>query len=218
MNGRHAATGGYAKPLAHRVDELVVGHPQVAVPELPCGLLAENAGRRAALVALDDTSFHFELAAGQSERRGVEPERVVVVGEERRRYLARHGVERLLRRFARPLGVAPAETADDVAHRAGAAHALERLLKRRRALETYLTQRERPGWKVHVRVGEAGQDAAAAEIDDVRARQRRLVGADPAGDGLARNGERALSRQAGVHCADGAVLEDHGSDSSREEE
>ena len=33
-----------------------------------------------------------------------------------------------------------------------------------------------------VRVGEGGEDAAAAEVDDVRARERGLVHADAAGD------------------------------------
>ena len=53
-----------------------------------------------------------------------------------------------------------------------------------------------------MRVGEAGQDAAAAEVDGLRARQRRLVHADAAGDPLACDPEGRDGRQGRVERAD----------------
>ena len=105
-----------------------------------------------------------------------------------------------------PLGVAPAEAAEDAARRVGASHAVERLVERRHALEAHLSQRERPAREVDVRVREAGQDAAAAEVDDVGARQGRLVRADAARHPLAGDGQRALDGHARVHRANDAVL------------
>ena len=72
-----------------------------------------------------------------------------------------------------------------------------------------LVLRERPGREVHVRVGEAGHDDAAAEVDDLRRGERRLVHADAARDALARDRERALRRHLRVERADEAVREDH---------
>ena len=90
------------------------------------------------------------------------------------------------------------------------ANALERLGELADALELHVALRERPGREVDVRVGEAGKDAAPAEIDDVGARERGLVRADPAGDVRAGDRERAGRRQRRIHRADDAVLEDHG--------
>ena len=131
---------------------------------------------------------------------------MVVVGEERGRNVARDGVERLLRRRRGPVRVAPAEAAEDAARRVGASHPAERLVERRRALEPHLSQRERPAREMDVRVREAGQYAAAAEVDDVGARQRRLVRADAAGDPLAGDRQGALDGHARVHRANDAVL------------
>ena len=64
-----------------------------------------------------------------------------------------------------------------------------------------------------VRVGEAGQDAAPAEVDDLGRGEGRLVRPDPAGDPAARHGERPRDRQRGIERANDAVLEDHGADS-----
>ena len=58
-----------------------------------------------------------------------------------------------------------------------------------------------------VRVGEGGEDAAAAEVDDLRARERRLVHADAAGDVRARDREGTRGRQRRIHRADDPVLE-----------
>ena len=87
--------------------------------------------------------------------------------------------------------------------------ALERLLERRTAFEPHVVLRQRPGREVDVRVGEAGQHATAAEVDDVRARQGGLVGADASRDPIACDRERAYGRQRRVHRANDAVLEDH---------
>jgi catechol 2,3-dioxygenase-like lactoylglutathione lyase family enzyme len=62
---------------------------------------------------------------------------------------------------------------------------------------------------VHVRVVEAGQDAPATQVDDLRARERRLVHADAAGDQHARDRDRAGKRELRVERADHAVVEDH---------
>src|SRR5581483_8069554 len=73
-----AARGRDLHPLAHRVDHLVGRVRAVAVLEPPRGLLAQDSRRLAVLVALDDATLDVELAAGERERRAVEPERVVV--------------------------------------------------------------------------------------------------------------------------------------------
>jgi hypothetical protein len=62
---------------------------------------------------------------------------------------------------------------------------------------------------VDVGVVEAGQDAAAAEVDDVGRGERRLVDADAARDPVAGDRERAPCRQGRVHRPDDAVLENH---------
>ena len=69
--------------------------------------------------------------------------------------------------------------------------------------------RERPRREVHVRVAEAGENAAAAEVDTVRAGKRSLVRADAARDPVAGDRERPRDRQSRVHRPDDAVLEDH---------
>ena len=206
VHGRHAAGSGHAQPLPHRVDVLVVGDGEVAVAEVPRGLLAEDARRLAARVPLDHAPVDLEVAAGERERRRVEPERVVVVGEERGGNVAGDGVERLLRRRRGPIRVAPAEAAEDATRRVGASNPAERLVERRHALEAHLAQRERPGRKVDVRVREAGQHAAAAEVDDVGAGKRGLVRADAAGHALAGDRQGALDGHARVHRANDAVL------------
>jgi hypothetical protein len=93
------------------------------------------------------------------------------------------------------------------------ANAVERFGERRRAVELHVALRERPGGEVHVRVGEAGEDAAAAQVDDLWARKRRLVGTDAARDPVARDREGSRERERRVHRAHDAVLEDHVGDS-----
>ena len=89
------------------------------------------------------------------------------------------------------------------------AHAVERLGEPRDAFEPYVSLCERPRGEVDVRVGEAGQDAAAPEIDDVWCGERGLVRADPARDALTGDREGPRDRQRGVHRADHAVIQDH---------
>ena len=60
-----------------------------------------------------------------------------------------------------------------------------------------------------MRVGESRQDAAASEVDALRARKSRFVRADTTRDPLARDRERRRLRQRGLHRAHDAVLEDH---------
>ncbi len=89
------------------------------------------------------------------------------------------------------------------------AHALERLGERLHALEPHVAPRERPGREVDVRVREPGHDAASAEVDHLRSRERDLVHADAARNPVARDRERARDGQRGVQGADEAVFQDH---------
>ena len=199
-------------PGARRLDPLVLGREHVAVAEAPGRLLAEDARRLAVLVTLDDPARDVEVAACGRERGRVQPDRVVVLRDHDRRRLAGDRVERLLGRLGAgiPVAVAPAVAAQPAAGGdLGLADAGERLVERRAAVELHLALRERPGREVHVRVGESGQDAAAAEVDDVRARERRLVHAHAAGDVRAGDRQRPRSGERGIHRPDGAVLEDH---------
>ena len=59
-----------------------------------------------------------------------------------------------------------------------------------------------------VGVAEAGEDAPPAEVDAVRAGQRRLVGADPTGDAVARDRQGAGQWERRLHRSDDAVLQD----------
>src|SRR4051794_9969189 len=65
--------------LAHRLDVLVVRRARVALLELPRRALVEDAGRLAAGIPDDHAALDLEVAAGERERRGVEPEGVVVL-------------------------------------------------------------------------------------------------------------------------------------------
>ena len=217
--GRHAAGGGDAQSLAHRVHVLVVGNGELLVSEVPGGLLAEDPRRLAAVVPLDHAAGDIEVAAGERQRGRVEPERVVVVGEERGRSVARDGVERLLRRAAsahsasrqpKPRRTPPGASAPRTRSRASSSDVAP---SRRTCRSASAQARE-----VHVRVREAGEHAAAAEVDDFGAGQRCLVRADAAGDSLAGDRERALHRHARIHRANDAVLEDHGRRHYRREE
>ena len=87
-------------PMRIAVDVLVVGDREVALLEPPRGLLAQHAGRLAVRVALDDAAVDVEIAAGERERGRVEPERVVVLRDQRGRTLAGDCVEIVLRRLA----------------------------------------------------------------------------------------------------------------------
>ena len=92
-------------------------------------------------------------------------------------------------------------------HRAGA----RAPLRASRIRRGDLVLRERPRREVDVRVGEAGDDDATAEVEDLGRRERRFVDADAACDAVACDRERALGRHLRVERADEAVFEDHGS-------
>ena len=98
------------------------------------------------------------------------------------------GVERLLRRLdvRLPFAAPPAGSAQPAV---GAARPARPAATRAtasssdaRAFEPHLPLRERPLGEVDVGVGEAGEDAEAAEVDPLGARECRLVRPDPAGD------------------------------------
>src|SRR6266852_4704819 len=185
--------------------------------ETPGGLLAKDARRLAVLVTLDHTACDLEVAARAGERRRVEPKRVVVLRDQRRWARAGDGVEILLCRLAAagPVAASPAVAAQHVTLYVGVAHTPERLVERRAAVELHLVLRDCPGREVDVRVGEAGEDAAAAEVDRLGACERGLVHADPARDAVAGDCQRARDRQGRVERANDAVVEDHGASLTR---
>ena len=157
-----AARGGHPHPRARRLEHLVDGRAHVAVAEGPRRVLAQDAA------LLDHSSRHLERPVGALERRAVHPERVVVLRHQRHRQVRHRAVERLAGRRLGPVALAPAEAAQPAALRDASSrlhHAVERLLQRAHALEPRLPQPERPGREVHVRVGEAGQHAAPAQLD-----------------------------------------------------
>jgi hypothetical protein len=65
---------------------------------------------------------------------------------------------------------------------------------------------------VDVRVAEARNDHASAQIDHLRRGERRLVDADAARDPVPGHRERPLRRDGRLQRADEATLEDHGFD------
>jgi hypothetical protein len=191
VEGGDAARRGDPHAFAHRLDVLVVGHLDEPALERPRRLLVEHAGRLAALVPHDDASLYLEVAACERERRGVEPERVVVLRDQDRRSLGLYRVECLAgRRAVGPVGVPPALPAQPASGTRRRAHPIERLGERRAVLQLDVAPGERPGREVDVRVGEAGQHAPSAEVDRLGARQRGLVHAYAARDPLAGDPER----------------------------
>ena len=182
----------------------------VALLEPPRGLLAEHA-RSARRRSSSSTTPPGRLARSPfalRERGGVEPERVVVLGEQGGGHVAGDRVERLLRRRRGPVGVAPALCRAASGPRAArhARRAPARSASSSEAAPSSRTWRwaHRPAREVHVRVGEAGEHAAAAEVDDLGGRERGLVRADAAGDPVAGDRERA-ARAAATGPASGSM-------------
>ncbi len=213
----HSTRRGELQPFAHGSHRLALAVRRLheLLAEEPRRLLAQDARRLAALVDLHDAAFHAQVAVRVRKRRGVQPHRVTVARGESGRDVAGDRVEDLPRRLdrRRPVSAPPAASPQpaSVWDRAdGPAHALDRLLQRPGSLEAHLVLGESPRDEVHVRVGEAGQHAAAAEIDGFRRRERGLVRADSAGDPVARDRECARGRQRVIERADDAVFEDHG--------
>jgi len=133
-----------------------------------------------------------------------------VLRPERGRGRARHLVQRLLRRLRLPVGRTPALASDPRAVARLAPNLVERFHERRDSVQAQIALSQRPGRKVDMGVREAWEDAAAAEVHDVRGRQRRLVRSDPTGDTVAGDRERAGDGERRIHGADDAVFEDHG--------
>jgi hypothetical protein len=163
------------------------------------------------LVPHDDTALDIEVSARERERCGVEPEGVVVLGDHRDRVLAVDRVQIRPRRrpAVGPVGIAPAVAAKPRPMPPRAADAIERLGERPARVEPHLALCDRPRREVDVRVGEAGQHAPAAEVDDLRGGERSLVHADAARDPVSGDRERACLRKRRVERPDDAVLQDH---------
>jgi hypothetical protein len=177
----------------------------VAVAELPGRVLAQDPGRLAGGVALDHSAVRLEVAAGARERGRVEPERVVVLRGEDHRRVGRDRVERGPRGRLGPVGVAPAEPAQPPAGRHGREpvdDAPDGVLQRPHPVQAHAAAGERPGREVDVRVVEAGQQAAAAEVDALG------VGRRARGHAAGCDREPLDHRRAGVERADRAVLEE----------
>ena len=200
---------------SHRLEVLLVVGQHVALLELPGRLLAQDAGRLALGVPLDDAARDLEVAVRERERGRVEPERVVVLGDQRRRAPAGHRVERLPRRLdaSAPSRRCASRGRGASARRGSAAAAsparASASVEAPRAVERDLVLRDRPRREVDVRVVEARDDAAAAEVDGLGARERGLVRADPACDPVARDRERSSDGKRRLERADDPVLEDH---------
>src|SRR5205823_2440630 len=106
VDGGHTALVGkpYAGP--HCVEILLVRPDHVALLEAPRRLLAQHAGRLARRVTLDHAALDLEVAAGERERGARQPDRVVVLGDHRRREVAGGRVQALPRRLAMRVPVA----------------------------------------------------------------------------------------------------------------
>ena len=115
------------------------------------------------------------------ERRAVDPERVVVLRHQRRGHRAGHAVERSELGRLRRVALAPArgDAASRPPARARAPPRRARAPRHASALPRAGPAAARAtGGEVDVRVGEAGQHAAAAELD-ARGVRRRPLGDDP---------------------------------------
>ena len=205
------------QPVAHRVDVLVVGRSRRSASR-KCQ--ADSSRRTPVGSPRSSRSTtppgDLEVAVRARERGRVEPERVVVACHQRRRDVAGDRVERLLRRLdgRRPVAAPPAAAAQPAARPRRAPSASRTRASASssdaRALEPDLALRERPGREVDVRVGEAGEDAAAAEVDPLRARR-----APSRACRRRRRSGRRRSRAPRATGSDGssvridAVLEDH---------
>ena len=209
VDRHHPASRRDPQPFAGRLHELVLARHRDTSAELPGGLLPQDSRRLARRVPLDHASVDLQIAVRAGERGGVEPGRVVVLREEERRGVTGDRIERGSRRLLVPLRRSPAVAADPAAAPRMRANALERLGEARHTLQLHLPLRERPGREVDVRVGEPGEDAAPAEIDDLGAGKDGLVRADPSCDVRAGDRKRTRGRQGRIQRADDAVVQDH---------
>ncbi|MBA3375028.1 MAG: hypothetical protein H0U00_04320 [Actinobacteria bacterium] len=193
------------------LEPLVLGDGGKPFAKAPCRLLAQDAGQLAVLVTLDDSALDVEIPVCEGEGCGVQPKRVQILRPERGRSVTCDLVEHVLRRLRLPFRRAPPLPADPRPSPLVRANPFERVCERTNAVEPEITLSERPGREVNVRVGEARDDAPAAEIDDVGGREGGLVRTHSACDPLARDRECASDWKRRVHRADDTVFEDHGS-------
>src|SRR5207245_5773025 len=70
VDGCDTARDRDADSFARRVDQLVLGRPDVPVAEMPGAFLAQHAGRLAPLVSHDDAALDLEVAVRSSESGG----------------------------------------------------------------------------------------------------------------------------------------------------
>ena len=169
------------------------------------------------LVEFDDAARDGEIAVGAGESSRIQPERVLVLRPQRHRHVTRDGVEVVAGGLwpAGPVAAAPAvtdEPSGGVSARnlcCGLLHSDNSLGERDAALEPQLPLREGPGRVVDVGVAETRDDAAPAEIDSLRPRQRRLVRADASRDAVTCDGEGRRGRKRELHRADRAPGKDH---------
>jgi hypothetical protein len=212
VDGDDARRGDRRHRGAHRVQRLR-GLGREAGLVAPGGLLAQDPGRLAGGVALDDAARRLEVAARERERGGVEPEGVAVVRAQRHGRVREDGVERVAVGpvAVRPQLVAPAAAADPAARRSRGGDVRDGLGERARVEQRELAPRERPGGEVHVRVGEARERAAAREVEAVGAARRVARVVEHGGDPVAVDQQRRRSRPRRIHRADRpAVQEQHG--------
>ena len=178
------------------LDPLLLGDGREQLAEAPGGFLAEDAGRLAALVALDDSAPLRRDPLCQSEGSRVQPEGMEILRPQCGRSGSRDLVQRLFRRLGLPVRGAPALPADP-AHAGGRTpYALQRVGTGDGPVEAEVALSERPRREVDVRVREPGDDAAAAEVDDV-GRGGRSRACRPARDPVAGDGEARATGSAG---------------------
>ena len=205
VNGGDSSRGGNSEALARGVHHLGHSGAYVAVAERPGGVLAQHSRRLAALVPIDDAALWLEGTIRSRQRRAVQPQGVVVAREQSHRRIGRHAVERSSSWRLGPVAVTPADAPEPATRRNtrdGLGDRCQSVVERVSALEPDLALRERPGGEVHVGVRESGHDAAAGEVDPLRAGDR------PECDVPVVDGQLARERRRRVERADGTPMED----------
>ena len=144
--------------------------------------LLEGAGRLAARVADDDPVGGIGCEpgdAGGAKGGGVGPAGMAIVRDQIGRAIGHQTVEHLPCRQSAVEGrVAPAPAADPRLRRVGLGPGAQGLLDgraRRRLVEVHLVEGQPTAQQVGMGIVEAGQDAAAAGIDDRRLRPRQAL-------------------------------------------
>ena len=161
-----AGRGGRRQRLAHRGERLGPARLGIGVVELPGRLLAQDAGRLAGRVALDDAARHRPVASVVSSAAELSHSECpscarsaifapgAIASSAWRVGFSLHSSSRQPRPRSQPPGL-----------HLGRGHALERLGERGAAEQPQLPPAERPAREVHVRVDQARHDARAADVD-----------------------------------------------------